>query len=101
MAAVRSVAQSVSAAFRMYKADIREYVNGCEAGRIFWDEECGPRWWLWLEGTYEITKGLLMAQWCKFAGHKWQDCGSYANGDSAVDHLYCVRCGKDVKHIWY
>lgn len=95
------VVQSVRSAWANLRCDIREYINYAEVGKAFWGEDCGPRWWLWIEGTYTILKWRWLAKWCKFAGHKWQDCGSYANGESAADSFYCVRCGKTIHHTYY
>jgi hypothetical protein len=38
---------------------------------------------------------------CERRGHKYDNTGGYANGDTGGDYFTCSRCGHEFTHIYY
>jgi hypothetical protein len=71
---------------------------------------CDPRPWDGMWDVFDDWRAYgevfdleVIAPWmCEATGrHVWVDAGSYHNGDSAVDHHQCSRCGETWHHVWY
>lgn len=56
----------------------------------------GYLYWL----TFSIRE-FIRTLYCRKYGHKYENTGGYANGDSGGDYFDCKRCGHSFTHIYY
>ena len=69
-----------------------------------WDCAMNNRKFTWvgfLIFYYQNPLIWLTAQICKFRGHKYENTGGHANGDTGSDEFTCRRCGHSFNHIYY
>jgi hypothetical protein len=80
----------------IFRENIRDY----EMGEYMNGKKPTP-WgyvrWAYLDTILFFIKFSI----CKRRGHKYENSGGYANGDSGTDYFTCTRCGHEFSHIYY
>lgn len=74
---------------------IKEYKLQCSMGLE------PPSIWGFIRWTISPLIIYMLYMICHYRGHKYQNTGGHANGDTGSDYFTCQRCGDEIEHIYY